>query len=95
MRSRIYTTSLWRAGEVAYAAADQLKITSRIVVEKILVGTDFRSQIVAYLDFDLDLTPPSLVEFQLVDFHERQRTRWVGLKETPSFTNSEENKRLM
>lgn len=88
MRSRLHKTFLWRVGEVAYAAADQLEATSGIEVERVLVGTDFRNQIVAYLDFDLNPTPLSLAQ-------ECQRTRWVGLKETPCFTNSEENKRSM
>lgn len=51
VRSKLHKTSLWRMEEVAYAAADQVEATSRIVVEKALVGTDFRNQIVTYLDF--------------------------------------------
>lgn len=75
-------------------AADQLEATSGILVEKIRVGNDFRNQIVAYLDFDPVLTPLFLPDLQLVDFQERQRTLWVGLKETRFFTTSaEENKR--
>lgn len=62
-------------GEVTYVAADQLEASRGIVVEKIRVGTDFRNQIVAYLDFDPILTPLFQTELQLDDFQERQRTR--------------------
>lgn len=62
-------------GEAAYMAADQLEASRGIVVEKIRISTDFRNQIVAYLDFDPVLTPLFQTELQLDDFQERQRTR--------------------
>lgn len=76
-------------------AADQLEATLGIVVKKICDGKVFRNQIVMYLDFDPDLTSLFLAELQLVDFQEHQKTLWVGLKETPSFTTSEEKKSSM
>ena len=54
--------------------ANRLEATLGIVVEKICVGRNFWNQIVAYPDFDPVLTPLFLLESQLVECQEHQRT---------------------